>query len=198
LPERCPVYLLSAPLFSALDIYGIKEPILLISAPPPELWSAEQQGSAAPALCSKSGGLTVFVPFQNPINLGTVIRSAAAFGATTVLLREAATPYLPKALRASGPAVFQTPLYQGPCLEELARLELPIYALSPRGENIFAFKFPPDMGLVAGLEGPGLDAYWPKEKRLAIPMTGQVESLNAAVSMSIAMACYQSSHMRKT
>jgi tRNA G18 (ribose-2'-O)-methylase SpoU len=190
LPENCPVYILSAPLFAALDIYGIKEPILLISAPPLEAWPFEHHSAQGSVLPAATGDLTVFIPFQNPINLGTTIRSAAAFGVTTVLLREAATPYLPKSLRASGPAVFQTPLYQGPSLKELAELSLPIYALSPRGENIFSFDFPQKMGLVAGLEGPGLDAYWPQEKRLSIPMTGQVESLNAAVSMSIAMFCY--------
>ncbi|MDR1242440.1 MAG: RNA methyltransferase [Deltaproteobacteria bacterium] len=196
LPANCPVYLLSAPLFATLDIYGIKEPVLLVSAPPPEAWPggrmeqplAETRGQYSQQTPAQSG-LTVFIPFQNPINLGTTIRSAAAFGATAVLLREAATPYLPKALRASGPAIFQIPLYQGPSLAELAKLDLPIYALSPRGKNIFSFAFPPDAGLVAGLEGSGLDAYWPEEKRLSIPMRGQVESLNAAVAMSIAMAC---------
>jgi len=47
------------------------------------------------------------------------------------------------------------------------------------------------MGLVAGLEGPGLDTYWPLEKRLSIPMSRQVESLNASVAMSIAMSFYR-------
>lgn len=179
-PDECPVYLLPHDLFAALDIYGINGPILLVSAPPPPAWEHEMLP-----------GLTVFLPFQNPINLGTTIRSAAAFGATVVLLKEAATPYLPKCLRAAGPAIFQVPLFQGPSLEELAACtELPIFALSPRGENIFSFEFSAhkNLGLAAGLEGPGLDDFWPLEKRLSIPMNPQVESLNAAVAMSIAMA----------
>ena len=180
LPEGCPVYLLSGELYAALDIYGIREPILIITALPPPAWSGE-----LPV------GLTVFLPFQNPINLGTTIRSAAAFGASVVLLREAATPYLPKALRASGPAVFQVPLFQGPGLEELSALNHPrLHALSPRGKDLFTFDFPERLGLVAGLEGPGLDTFWAVEKRLSIPMLPQVESLNASVAMSIAMAFY--------
>ena len=181
LPPDCPVYLLPHDLFAVLDIYGIKEPILLAQAPALPEWDG--------SLCA---GLTVFLPFQSPINLGTTIRSAAAFGASAVLLREAASPYLPKSLRASGPAVFQVPLFQGPSLEELAKLsQLPIFALSPKGENIFSFPFArfKEIGLVAGMEGPGLDVYWAIDKRLSIPMTAQVESLNASVAMGIAMAC---------
>ena len=181
LPPDCPVYLLPHDLFAALDIYGIKEPILLAQAPTLPEW-----------IGSLSTGLTVFLPFQSPINLGTTIRSAAAFGAAVVLLREAASPYLPKCLRASGPAVFQVSLFQGPSLEELAKhTHLSIFALSPKGENIFSFPFSrfKEIGLVAGMEGPGLDVYWTKEKRLSIPMTSQVESLNASVAMGIAMAC---------
>lgn len=178
LPPETPVYLLPGPLFAALDIYGIKAPILIISAPPPPPWDG-----------SLPDGLTIFLPFQNPINLGTCIRSAAAFGASVVLLTEAATPYLPKCLRASGPAVFQVPLFQGPGLQELAAMpDLPVYALSADGRNIHSFAFPERAGLVAGMEGPGLDAFWPRERRLSIPMRPGVESLNAAVAMSIGMA----------
>jgi len=182
LPAGCPLYLLPPELFDQLDIYGIRAPILIVSAPPLPQWS----GQLPP-------GLTVFVPFQNPINLGTTIRSAAALGASVVLLKEAATPYLPKSLRAAGPAIFRVPLLQGPGLEELAsaHVHLPIYALSPRGGNMFSFRFVNPMGLVAGLEGPGLDAYWPLEKRLSIPMDRQVESLNASVAMSIAMSFHK-------
>ncbi len=180
-PPGCPVYLLPYELFAGLDIYGIREPLLLISAPPLPEWDG-----------SLPEGLTVFLPFQNPINLGTAIRSAAAFGASVVRLREAAMPYLPKCLRASGPAIFQTPLFEGPGIEQLASHgHLPIFALSPKGKSLFGFPFEAHerIGLVAGMEGPGLDEFWPEEKRLSIPMAANVESLNASVAISIAMAC---------
>ncbi|MDR1125701.1 MAG: RNA methyltransferase [Deltaproteobacteria bacterium] len=187
LPPRAAVYALPPELFASLDIYGIKEPLLLVSAPAPPDWNRELED-----------GLTVFLPFQNPINLGTCIRSAAAFGARVVLLEEAATPYLPKCLRASGPSIFQAPPSRGPSLRELAELaagkNLPLYGLSPRGGNIYKTAFPRRLGLVAGLEGPGLDDCWPAERRLSIPMQGRVESLNAAVSMSIGMALYCAAH----
>ena len=183
LPPAAALYVLPPELFAALDIYGTRDPLLLVSAPPPPAWNNELED-----------GLTVFLPFQNPINLGTCIRSAAAFGARVVLLREAASPYLPKCLRASGPSIFQAPPLQGPSLRELAELTIsefwPIYGLSPRGESLYTAALPRRLGLVAGLEGPGLDDCWPLERRLSIPMQGQVESLNAAVSMSIGMSFY--------
>lgn len=180
-PEGCPIYVLPGDMFAALDIYGIRGPILLVSAPPLVEWDQ----TLAP-------GLTVFLPFQNPINLGTTIRSAAAFGASVVLMQEAATPYLPKALRAAGPAVFQVPVFRGPDMETLAGVKgLPLFALSPKGKEIFSFPFSdyPSLGLVGGMEGPGLDSYWPEDMRLSIPMDSRVESLNASVAMGIAMAC---------
>lgn len=181
IPAHCPIYLVSSELFSHLDIYGINNLILLVNAPPLPRWNGELEQ-----------GLTVFVPFQNPINLGTTIRSAAALGAHVVLLQEAATPYLPKALRASGPAIFHLPISQGPSIKQLATAtHLPLYGLSLSGENIYSFPFPQTLGLVAGAEGPGLDDFWPTDKRLTIPMHPHVESLNACVSMSIAMALYQ-------
>lgn len=178
-PASCPAFLLPKPLFAQLDIYGTKAPLLLVHAPAFPAWNRELVH-----------GLTVFVPFQNPINLGTTIRSSAALGARVVLLEEAATPYLPKCLRASGPALFSADILQGPSLAELAELaHLPVFALALRGESIFSFAFPETMGLVAGPEGPGLEDIWPEKKRLTIPMRGRVESLNATVCMGMAMAC---------
>ena len=174
------IFRVAPELFAPLDIYGIDAPLLLIAAPPPPVWDE----NLAP-------GLTLFLPFQNPINLGTTIRSAAALGSPVVLLKEAASPYLPKSLRASGPAIFQTPLWQGPGLEELSiySRRLPLYALSPAGQNIFDFDWPDNCGLVAGLEGPGLVGDWPEDRLLSIPMQSGVESLNAAMAVSMALAC---------
>ena len=175
------IFQLTPELFTPLDIYGIDAPLLIISAPPLPAWSE-----------TLPQGLTLFLPFQNPINLGTTIRSAAALDVPVVLLKEAASPYLPKSLRAAGPALFQTSLWQGPTLEELSRhsRRLPLYALSPAGRNIFQFDFPSNCGLVAGMEGPGLTGEWPEEQCLSIPMRAGVESLNAAMAVSMALGCH--------
>ncbi|HEX8203854.1 MAG TPA: 16S rRNA (guanine(527)-N(7))-methyltransferase RsmG, partial [Isosphaeraceae bacterium] len=99
---------LADPLFRALDTAGTHAPLLLVRVPELPAWS-----DAAPW----PAGCTLFVPFQDPENVGAVIRSAAAFGvARVVLLREAAHPFLPKAARAAGTALFQVPLLQGPSI----------------------------------------------------------------------------------
>ena len=179
-PENVPVYRLPGELFEKLDIYGTGAPLMLISAPEPPAWNSTLQP-----------GITLFLPFQNPINLGTIIRSAAALGARVVVTREAANIYHPKTLRAAGPGIFKTEIMQGPSLSELApHIDLPLFALGLNGQNLFKFKFPPTFGLVAGMEGPGLDSLeetWPQTSMLTIPMRPGVESLNAGAAVDMAL-----------
>ena len=96
------------------------------------------------------------MPFQDPENVGTVIRSAAAFGvAQVVLLREAAHPFHPRGSRAAGPALFQVPLRQGPSLDDLRVASVPLIALDTSGPELSEAPFPDTFGLVVGVEGPG-------------------------------------------
>ena len=176
-PENVPMYTMPGELFENLDIYGTDAPLMLISAPEPPAWPG-----------SLERGITLFLPFQNPINLGTIIRSAAALGAQVVVTTEAANIYHPKTLRAAGPGIFKTKIMQGPSLSELAGLtSLPLFALGLNGNNLFRFKFPATFGLVAGMEGPGLEDIWPQENMLTIPMQPGVESLNAGAAVDMAL-----------
>jgi tRNA G18 (ribose-2'-O)-methylase SpoU len=113
-----------------------------------------------------------------------------------VLLAESAHPYHPKALRASGGAVFHARLLDGPSLQDLPE-DLPIMALSSEGEDLKGFVFPERFGLLAGMEGPGLPERL-KKNSLAIPMEPQVESLNAATALAIALYQWSSSRAGKS
>lgn len=170
---------LADPLFKELDVSGTRSPLLLVRVPEMPAWD-----DAAPW----PEGCTLFVPFQDPENVGAVLRSAAAFGvARAVLLREAAHPFHPKAARAAGPALFQIPLLVGPSVQDLASAHAPLVALATDGPDLDAEPFPERFGLVPGVEGPGLPPHLRGGTRRRIPIAPGVESLNAATATAVAL-----------
>jgi 16S rRNA (guanine(527)-N(7))-methyltransferase RsmG len=174
---------LADPLFHALDLAGTHAPLLWVRVPEMPPWSDADPWPE---------GCTLFVPFQDPENVGAVIRSAAAFGvARVVLLREAAHPFLPKASRAAGSALFQVPLLLGPSIRDLHSEHVPLIALATEGPAIGAEPFPPRFGLVAGLEGPGLPEPLRSGPTRSIPMRPGVESLNAATAVAVALFAWR-------
>ncbi|WP_406695010.1 16S rRNA (guanine(527)-N(7))-methyltransferase RsmG [Singulisphaera sp. Ch08] len=178
-------YRLADPLFRALDASGTHAPLLLVRLPEIPEWSDEAPWPA---------GCTLFVPFQDPENVGAVIRSAAAFGAArVVLLRESAHPFHPKAARAAGPALFQVPLLEGPSIQDLTSDRVPLIALATDGPELGAAPFPESFGLVPGVEGPGLPAHFREGERRRIAMAPGVESLNAATATAVALYAWRQS-----
>ena len=174
---------LADPLFRTLDIAGTKSPLLLVQVPEMPTWSAEAEWP---------DGCTLFVPFQDPENVGAVIRSAAAFGvARVVLLKEAAHPFHPKAARAAGTALFQIPMEVGPSIRELRSDQVPLIALSAEGPEIGGDPFPERFGLVTGIEGPGLPEHLRSGLTRRIPMEPGVESLNAATATAVALYAWR-------
>ncbi len=174
---------LADPLFRNLDVSGTRSPLLLVRVPEIPEWSPS---AAWPEGC------TLFVPFQDPENVGTVIRSAAAFGVPrVVLLKEAAHPFHPKAARAAGTALFQVALEQGPSIRDLLSPNVPLLALSAEGPDIDSEGFPDRFGLVAGLEGPGLPDHLRTGPIRRIPMEPGVESLNAATAAAVALYAWR-------
>ncbi|HAK95172.1 MAG TPA: 16S rRNA (guanine(527)-N(7))-methyltransferase RsmG, partial [Planctomycetes bacterium] len=111
-----------------------------------------------------------------------------------VILREGASPYLPRSIRAAGPAVLTLPLAAGPAMRELATEPLPLIALSPQGTPLPEFRFPRSCAILAGVEGTGLPPDLSVAAALAIPMHGAVESLNAATALAIALYAYRLQH----
>lgn len=180
-PPACPEHAtwveLDKDLFETLDIFGTAYPLLSVQVPPLPLWSPEE---------GLEPGCTLFAPFQDPENVGAVLRTAAAFGVTSVvLLKESAHPFHPKAIRASAGTVFRLRLRAGPSLADLPTT-LPMVALSQDGRPLEKVSFPQSFGLLAGLEGPGLPELW-RHRAAAIPMAFGTESLNAATAVAVAL-----------
>lgn len=131
---------------------------------------------------------------QDPGNVGTVLRTAAALGTDLVVLTGAcADPYNPKTVRATMGAIFRQPLARWSREELAARLEewdLPLYgaALGPGAERIG--EVPLARAAVAvGNEGRGLtpELLTLCRRRVIIPMAPGNESLNAAVAAAVFM-----------
>lgn len=182
-PENVDRFRLPKKLFEMLDISGTHYPLLVGSAP--ALPEAD--------LSSPPRGLELIVALGDPNNLGALMRSAAAFGAKKlILMPDAANPWHPKALRAGANAQFTLTLERGPSWDGLAAARGPIVALDGAGKDMAAYKWPRDLRIVLGEEGPGLPADL-KIERLAIPTTGDVESLNATVAASVALYAHYTS-----
>ena len=182
-----PFYRLHAELFREVDVFGTHQPLLLIRFDPLPGWNPED----------RPPGCTLFVPFQDPVNVGAVIRSAAAFGVSRmVFLKEAAHPFHYRSARVAGSALLRVPMLAGPAIQELSRSATPIITLSTRGHPIDAFRFPSAFGLLPGLEGPGLPEHCRQWPSLAIPIEPGVESLNAALATGIALYVWKSRSKR--
>lgn len=142
-------------------------------------------------------GLSLALPkITDPGNLGTLLRSALAFGFETVLLGpECLDPFNRKALRASMGASYRLRLVSGgsEVLGEWKKggVEPVAAALEPGAEPIdeWAPRGKAGTCLVLGNEHDGIPAPWRAQCRRAvmIPVSGLVDSLNVAVAGSILM-----------
>ena len=131
---------------------------------------------------------------QDPGNVGTVWRTADAFGADGLILcNGCADPWNPKTVRATMGAVFRLPVYE--CLleqaaEGLTRACVPLYATALREDTEDVRRVPlRQAAVIIGSEGRGVSdaALALCEKTIKIPMSPRCESLNAAVAASVVL-----------
>jgi RNA methyltransferase, TrmH family len=163
--------------------------------------------------------LVVLAGVQDPGNVGTILRTASAFGATGAVTAASgqsgtASPFLPKALRASAGAALHLPILAGMSLPILltqfrvanvrtlaAVVGMRLSASQPVGAQHAA----PELGeiaptlapwevdwcepvaLLVGNEGAGLpeEVVRSADARIRIPMSSGVESLNAAAAAAV-------------
>lgn len=146
------------------------------------------------ALPAPPGRTIVLETVQDPGNLGTMLRTADAFGIDTVVLTgDCADPYNPKAVRATMGAVFRQrflEMERGELRAFLAGHSLKLYgaALSEKAEDIRGLDLS-RAAVAVGSEGRGLSVALRSlcDGELLIPMSGRSESLNAAVAAAVIM-----------
>jgi TrmH family RNA methyltransferase len=152
------------------------------------------------------GPAIVVIGLQDPGNLGTILRSAEAFGSAGVILGEGTvSPYNSKVIRASAGSMFRLPVVLAKAAggleaisaklrEENIRL---IATSSHKGTPLDQARLTGSSAVFIGSEGSGL----PKavmaqvDELVAIPHTAQVESLNAGVAGSIVL--YEAARQRR-
>lgn len=130
---------------------------------------------------------------QDPGNLGTMLRSAAAAGASgAVILPQTVDPTNPKALRASMGAYFTLPVVETdfPRLQQaLQRQQILLVTTTTNSDACVYHRFDwtRPLAVVVGNEGSGIAAEIEAaaDAAVTIPMSGTVESLNAAIAMSV-------------
>jgi len=136
---------------------------------------------------------------QDPGNVGSVLRSAAAFGFTqAIALVGTAALWAPKVVRAGMGAHFALRLVEGVDETALAALELPLFGTSPHaGRRIDEVALPWPCAWAFGHEGQGLGAAVASRCAavLAIPQPGSGESLNVAAA---AAACLYETVRQRT
>lgn len=138
--------------------------------------------------------LVVLDRIQDPGNLGTILRVAEAMGAdAAILLRGSCSPFNAKVIRAAMGSSFRLPVFADVCPDVFFKLarknSFATICADMNGTPLSHFNFPEKVALIFGQEGQGLSQEILEECtcKLAIPMQGQVESLNVATSAAICL-----------
>jgi TrmH family RNA methyltransferase len=155
--------------------------------------------------------LVVMAAVQDPGNVGTVVRSAEAFGATGVVTtRGSADPWSPKAIRASAGSALRLPLLRGMAIPVLiAQLRVAEVKIVAARSRVSAGSREADevagagadlrdaVAIFIGNEGAGLppEVEHAADARISIPIAESVESLNAGIAASIVL--YEAARQRK-
>ncbi|KIL36097.1 rRNA methyltransferase [Cohnella kolymensis] len=129
---------------------------------------------------------------QDPGNVGTIVRSAAACGASAVVLgKGTADLYNPKTIRATMGAVFHVPVLEADLTELLPEAKSSGAAVAGTSlqatQSCYDYDFRRNVWLVFGNEGSGLSTEVSRlvDHQMIIPMTGRAESLNVAMAATV-------------
>jgi RNA methyltransferase, TrmH family len=151
------------------------------------------------------GPAIVLAGLQDPGNLGTILRSAEAFGCAGVVLGEGTvSPFNSKVIRASAGSIFRLPVIGKAAggLEEIsAKLRAQgvrlIATSSHKGTPLDQANLTGPSAVFIGSEGSGLPraVLAQADELIAIPHVPQVESLNAGVAGSIVL--YEAARQRR-
>jgi TrmH family RNA methyltransferase len=196
LPEETEVLLVPRDLLNQALATETPQPVAALVEPPN--WSWIDVFHISPKVAPL---IVVLAGLQDPGNLGTILRSAEAFGAQAILcLPETVSAWNPKAVRASAGSLFRLPLLSVTAEDCFARLReegVKIWTTTIDGaEATDRIDLVGPVALMIGNEGNGVPEALAAQAdgAVTIPCPGPVESLNAAIATSILL--YEASRQR--
>ncbi|PYI50865.1 TrmH family RNA methyltransferase [Paenibacillus flagellatus] len=153
----------------------------------------EKARLSAESLLERRDGLVVVVDgVQDPGNLGTIVRSADAVGATGVVLgRGTVDLYNPKTVRSTMGSLFHVPVAEAdllPLLAEAKRRGVKLFNASLQASRTcYEADFTGPTWIVLGNEGKGVspEVAAQVDEHVIIPMKGSAESLNVAMAATV-------------
>ena len=154
-------------------------------------------------LAGEKTHLLILESIQDPGNLGTMVRTGEGAGITGVIMNKTTVDlFNPKTIRSTMGSIYRVPFLVTEDLEAtmhtLQSKGITLYAAHLKGEHVYTQEdYTGGCGFLIGNEGNGLsdeianlaDTY------IKIPMEGQVESLNAAISATLLM--YEANRQRR-
>jgi tRNA G18 (ribose-2'-O)-methylase SpoU len=189
--DRCPMIVEKEETLSRIAGFLFHRGVLALSRRPGPL-SLEQFLGGMP----DTGHLLICPQIAEPENLGSVIRTAHAFGSGGLLLpRDSIDPFNRKVLRGSMGSALVLPLVTMPGLPEApsmlksAGCRLIGTTLSQAAIPLPAFRPSRKWALVLGNEASGLSRDWANscDEMITIPMAGDIDSLNVGVAAGVCL-----------
>jgi TrmH family RNA methyltransferase len=173
-------------IFSALSTLGSPQGVLAVVRKPH--WN-EDRVLNQPKLFAIFGE-----HLQDPTNVGTIVRTAAALNVDAVWLTpESADVYNPKVVRASAGTVLSVPIFVTPDVGKLTNRGIVVFAAVAGGSKSTGMEtirsVPPRLLVAVGNESRGLSVHTMNQAacRFTIRLSRHVESLNVAATAAIAM-----------
>ncbi len=147
--------------------------------------------------------LLILESIQDPGNLGTMVRTGEGAGVTGIIMNKTTVDlFNPKTIRSTMGSIYRVPFYVtedlGATLEVLKENGVNLYAAHLKGTGVYdEADYTDATGFLIGNEGNGLsdEIADMANSYIKIPMEGQVESLNAAISATLLM--YEANRQRR-
>jgi len=175
---------------------GVLERVASTESPQPNMALVSRRTTSLARLEREVAGAAPWVVFldavSDPGNLGTILRSAEAMGATGVVLGSGSVDaFNPKVVRASAGALFHVPVVEGVTLAEVKALGYRVLATSshqqPGSQSLGDAELGGAVCLVLGSEAHGVDATNASviDGWIRVDHAGRAESLNVAMAATI-------------